>query len=77
MRIHRIYIAGVRRQEADMQTFSDALRGTDAQGMEQSMEQLERSQLRFDVESHAWERAVKVVASRSGVAVPAWLSLVG
>lgn len=77
MRIHRIYIAGVKRQEADMQAFSDALRGTDAQGMEQSMEQLERSQLRFDVESHAWERAAKVVSLRSGVTVPAWVSLVG
>jgi hypothetical protein len=41
------------------------------------MEQLERSQLRFDVESHAWERAVKVVSRRSGVTAPAWLSLVG
>jgi hypothetical protein len=76
-RIQRIYIAGVRRQEADMQTLSDALRGTDAQNVEQSMEQLERSQLRFDVESHAWERAVKVVSLRSGVTAPAWLSLVG
>lgn len=76
-RIHRIYVDGTRRQEANMQAISDALRGTNAQTTEQITERLEWSQLRFTAESQAWERAITVVSHRTRVPPPAWIKFVG
>jgi hypothetical protein len=60
-RAHAAYLAAVRRQATRFQVLSDAFGGTDPQAMEQALEALEGSQLKFDLDGAQWERAVSGV----------------
>jgi hypothetical protein len=69
-RAHDAYLAAVRRQAARFQSLSDAFGGTDPQAMEQTLEALEASQMRFDLDGARWERAVIAACKANGVEVP-------
>ena len=72
---HDAYVAAVRRQEMRFQTLADAFGGTDPQAMEQALEALEASQLKFDRDGAQWERGVIAACKATGVRIPRFVRL--
>jgi hypothetical protein len=64
------YVAAVERQATRFHTLANAFGGSDPIAMERALEALERSQLQFDQDGAAWERAVIAACLAGGVRIP-------